>query len=60
MTSQQHADAALQQWQQLRALPPDLRIEVLMSDFFAPMPATDVEFDAILRDVADQMGMVDA
>lgn len=55
MTPQMQADLALQQWQSLRALPPDERIEVLMAQFFLPTPASDFEYEITLRDVAAEM-----
>jgi hypothetical protein len=55
MTPQQHADLALRQWQGLRSLPPDERIEILMRDFFAPPPASDLEYEITLRNVAMEM-----
>jgi hypothetical protein len=55
MTNQQTADAILQQWQSLRALPPDERIEALFFDFFAPPPASDMEYEITLRNVAMEM-----
>lgn len=59
MTNQHKADAALQQWQSLRALPPDERIEVLMAEFFAPsIQPCDVEYEATLRNVAMEMAHV--
>lgn len=60
MTSQQHADAALAQWQSLRALPPDDRIAAIMADFFAPPTVSEAEYDITLRDVAAEMEMADA
>jgi hypothetical protein len=56
-TSQQTADEAVIQWQSLRSegLSPGERLEVLMRDFFAPVPPGDIEYDLTLRDVAEQM-----
>src|SRR5579862_6239933 len=51
MNSQQKADLLLAQWQSLRSLSPDERIERLFLDFFAPLDMTDVEFEAVLREV---------
>jgi hypothetical protein len=55
MTPQQNANVALVIWQQLRAegLTPEQRIERLMADFFAPVPPSDVEYEATLRNVAE-------
>lgn len=55
MTPQMSADAALQQWQALRSLPPDERIEVLMAEFFAPPPESDLLYEITLRNVATEM-----
>lgn len=55
MTSQQMADAALAQWQSLRELPPELRIEALMVDFFAPPSETDLEYEIALRNITLEM-----
>lgn len=57
MTNQQQADAALQQWQALRSLPPDERIEVLMAEFFAPLQPCDVEYEANMRRVYEEMAL---
>jgi hypothetical protein len=56
-TRQQHADAALQHWQDLRArFPnPEERIEQLMIDFFRHPVASAVEYDATLRRVTEEM-----
>lgn len=55
MTPQMSADIALQQWQALRSLPPDERIEILMADFFAPLQPCDVEYEANMRRVYEEM-----
>ena len=47
--------AALQAWQQLRALPPDERIEALFASFFLPPSETDLEFEVTLRNVSEVM-----
>lgn len=56
-TSQQHADTALQQWQQLRnaGLTPQQRIERLVSEFFAPPINLDVKYEDQLRAVTMEM-----
>lgn len=54
-TPQQHADLALQQWQSLRSLPPDVRIERLMADFFQPPIEMDLRYEDALRAVATEM-----
>ena len=55
VTPQQSADLALQQWQSLRALPPEDRIEALMADFFAPPPPSDCEYEITLRNIMEIM-----
>jgi hypothetical protein len=55
MTNQQQADVLLRVWQEHRALPPDERIEALMADFFAPPPASDLEYEITLRNVSTEM-----
>lgn len=55
MTSQQTADALLQQWQSLRAMPPDERIEALMAQFFLPVPETDILYELTMRRVCESM-----
>lgn len=55
VTPQQSADLALQQWQALRALPPDQRIDALMADFFAPPAETDLEYEITMRNVTVEM-----
>lgn len=56
-TSQQHADAALQHWQDLRdRFPnPEDRIEALMIDFFRNPISSAVEYEATLRRVSEEM-----
>ena len=53
MTPQEHASLALARWQELRGLPPDDRIEILMQDFFSPPIALDCEYEATLRRVSE-------
>ena len=55
VTPQQHADAALARWQELRGLPPEDRIEILMQDFFRPPIALDVRYEDTLRALSDAM-----
>lgn len=55
MTNQQTADALLQQWQSLRDLPPESRIEALMADYFLPPPETDILYEITLRNIAREM-----
>ena len=57
LTSQQHADAALQHWQDLRARFPDPeeRMDALMRDFFRHPVESAVEYDATLRRVSEEM-----
>lgn len=55
MNSQQEADYLLGIWQSCRALPPDERIDALLALFFLPIPPCDVEFDAIMRRVSEEI-----
>lgn len=55
MTTQQHADAALGRWQELRGLPPEDRIEILMQDFFLPPIELDVKYENTLRRLSEEM-----
>lgn len=55
MTSQEEASLLLQQWQALRSLPPDERIEILMADFFAPPPESDLLYELTLQCVSAEM-----
>jgi hypothetical protein len=55
MTPQHQANAALQAWQILRALPPDERIEVLMATFWMSPLESLTEYDSTLRNVAAEM-----
>lgn len=55
VTPQMHADLALAQWQALRGLPPQERIEHLMADFFLPPSETDLEYDLTMRRVTAAM-----
>jgi hypothetical protein len=54
-TNQQQADHLLGIWQASRELPPDERMSILMRDFFRPVPPSDMEYAATLRDVAFEM-----
>ena len=56
-SSQQFADQALAQWQELRALPPEVRIERLMAEFFLPPISLDVKYEDTLRHVAQEMAL---
>lgn len=58
MTSQQQADFDLAQWQSLRALPPEIRIEHLMSDFFQPPLDLDCRYEDQMRAVTREMADV--
>lgn len=49
------ANIALLRWQELRALPPEDRIEALMASFFIPPSETDLEFKLTLRRVSEAM-----
>ena len=55
VTPQQHADAALARWQELRGLPVDDRIKILVEDFFQPPIALDVRYEDTLRALSDAM-----
>lgn len=55
VTPQQTADLALQQWQSLRSLPPEDRIDALMANFFAPPPPSDFEYELTLRYISEIM-----
>jgi hypothetical protein len=55
MTNQQHADMELQAWQSLRDLLPEDRMDALVALLFLPIPPCDVEFDAIMRRVSEEM-----
>ena len=55
MTNQQIADQALQQWQSLRDLAPDERIEALMADFFQPPIELDLRYQDQLDAIAEAM-----
>jgi hypothetical protein len=57
MNRQQSANLELAQWQALRnaGLTPEQRMERLMSDFFAPIPPSDIEYQATLNRIAEEM-----
>ncbi len=55
VTPQESADLALRQWQSLRSLPPEDRIDALMANFFAPPPASDFEYEITLRNISEIM-----
>ena len=55
MTSQQEAQQMLDRWQELRGLPPEERISILMQDFFHPPIALDVRYEDTLRSLSDAM-----
>lgn len=55
MTPQMHADEALQAWQAMRGLPPNIRIERLMADFFLVPIESDVRYQDQLNVVALEM-----
>jgi len=54
-TSQQQADHLLSIWQASRSLPPEERLEKLFLDFFSPLLPCEVEYDAILNCVSEEM-----
>jgi hypothetical protein len=55
MNSQQEADFALAQWQALRALPPEERIDRLMTEFFQPPIDLDVRYQDQINAVMLEM-----
>jgi hypothetical protein len=55
MTSQQEADFALAQWQALRALAPEERIDRLMTEFFQPPIELDVRYQDQINAVMSEM-----
>ncbi len=57
VTSQQSADAALQQWQQLRnsGLTPEQRLDRLMAEFFLPPIDLDVRYQDQIDRVSEEM-----
>jgi hypothetical protein len=55
LNSQQEADLLLQQWQSLRSMPPDERIELLFLDFFLPPPESDFLYELTMRCVQSAM-----
>ena len=55
MTSQMQADLVLRQWQSMRDLSPEERIEMLFFDFFFPPAISDVEYQIQLHAVSTEM-----
>lgn len=55
MNSQQQADIALQQWQSMRDLTPEERIDMLMFDFFFPPLVSEAEYEIQLHAVSIEM-----
>jgi hypothetical protein len=57
MNRQQSANLELAQWQSLRnaGLTPEQRIEALFADFFAPIPPSEIEYQATLNRIAEEM-----
>lgn len=55
MTAQMQADAALQAWQTLRALPPEERLDRLMVEFFLIPFDLDIRYQDQLQAVAMEM-----
>jgi hypothetical protein len=55
MVSQLDASAALHEWQRLRHLDPETRIERLVRDFFLPPIDQDLKYQDVLRAVAKEM-----
>jgi hypothetical protein len=54
-TNQQSADRDLTIWQAHRALTPRERMELLFFDMLLPPKVSETEYDAVLRDVAQEM-----
>lgn len=55
MTPQQSADVDLHQWQSLRHLVPEDRIEALMASYFAEPMQSALEYQITLDRVAEAM-----
>jgi len=57
MSIQHHANIALREWQRLKPAYPEPidRIQALVSDFFAPLPPSDIEYEITLRDISEIM-----
>jgi hypothetical protein len=53
--SQLDASVALAEWQRLRHLDPETRIERLVKDFFLPPIDQDIKYQDVLRAVAKEM-----
>lgn len=60
MTPQMQADAALQVWQEYRALPPDDRIEILVATFWLPPIESLNEYEITLSRVHEEMEDINA
>ena len=55
MTPQQRANLDLARWQAMRELPPEERIDRLMSDFFKAPLDLDVRYSDVLAAVRAEM-----
>ena len=55
MTRQQSADRDLAVWQANRALTPRERMELLFFDFLQPPALGETEYDAVLRNLSEEM-----
>jgi len=55
MTPQQRANLDLARWQAMRELPPEERIDRLMSDFFQAPLDLDVRYSDVLAAVGAEM-----
>jgi len=55
LTPQQHADAMLARWQELRGLRPDDRFKILMEDFGRPPLSHDTKYEDTLKKISEVM-----
>ena len=55
MTPQQQANLDLARWQAMRELPPEVRIDRLMTEFFNPPLDLDVRYSDMLAAVSAEM-----
>jgi len=55
VTPQQQANLDLARWQAMRELPPEVRIDRLMTEFFNPPLDLDVRYSDMLAAVSAEM-----
>lgn len=55
MSSQQAADQALARWHELRGLPPEERIAIMMEDMFRAPGPLECEYEATLRRISEEI-----